>query len=233
MMSDKKINISLYLSIVIRFTVFILTMGGFFLYLSMKTFYWQGWVFFGIHLTFFLLFMFLFRDKMDLMMERIKPGPGIKEWDKIFFAFYVPLNLTIFILSPLDGGKFHWSPDLPLYIYILAYAAYLSGVFVTVFAMWMNQFFSSIVRIQKERGHYVITDGPYKVVRHPGYSGAILLLVSMPIILGSLYGLIPAFLVVILLIIRTALEDKTLQHELEGYKGYTKQTKYRLLPGVW
>jgi protein-S-isoprenylcysteine O-methyltransferase Ste14 len=102
-----------------------------------------------------------------------------------------------------------------------------------MWAMGANAFFSEAVRIQEERGHTVVTDGPYRYVRHPGYVGAILALFATPLLLGSLWALIPAGLATIGYVVRTALEDKTLQEELDGYTEYAQQTRYRLLPGVW
>jgi protein-S-isoprenylcysteine O-methyltransferase Ste14 len=99
--------------------------------------------------------------------------------------------------------------------------------------MWTNNFFSRVVRIQTDRGHYVVQDGPYRFVRHPGYLAGCFSLLSMPLALGSLWGLIPATLAVLLIIIRTYLEDATLQNELTGYHQYAKKVKYRLLPGIW
>jgi protein-S-isoprenylcysteine O-methyltransferase Ste14 len=99
--------------------------------------------------------------------------------------------------------------------------------------MYINKFFSSVVRIQKDRGHKVIQDGPYKYVRHPGYVGIFFLAPAVPLILGSIWGLIPSGLFIIAIIIRTYLEDKTLHKELEGYKEYAKKVKYRLIPGIW
>jgi protein-S-isoprenylcysteine O-methyltransferase Ste14 len=99
--------------------------------------------------------------------------------------------------------------------------------------MWINPFFEPTVRIQKDRGHTVISGGPYKIVRHPGYLGGILYTLSAPLIIGSLYTFIPVAIYVLLIMLRTLLEDRTLQRELEGYSEYTKQTKYRLFPWIW
>jgi protein-S-isoprenylcysteine O-methyltransferase Ste14 len=96
-----------------------------------------------------------------------------------------------------------------------------------------NKFFSATVRIQKERGHTVVTGGPYQYIRHPGYAGGVMSDLATPVMLGSLWALIPAVLTGCLLVVRTALEDKTLKNELIGYKEYARQVRYRLLPGVW
>ncbi|HUV75978.1 MAG TPA: isoprenylcysteine carboxylmethyltransferase family protein [Dehalococcoidales bacterium] len=99
--------------------------------------------------------------------------------------------------------------------------------------MWVNRFFSSVVRIQKDRGQEVVQNGPYHSVRHPGYVGGILMAISTSLVLGSLWALIPAGVIFILLVIRTYLEDTTLQKELTGYADYAKKVRFRLLPGIW
>jgi protein-S-isoprenylcysteine O-methyltransferase Ste14 len=109
----------------------------------------------------------------------------------------------------------------------------LAGWYLIFRVMKENTFLSRVVEIQEDRGHTVVTTGPYKVVRHPMYVGAIALLFAIPLALGSIYGLIPAVLMTIAFILRTSLEDKTLHAELQGYLDYAQQTKYRLLPGIW
>jgi protein-S-isoprenylcysteine O-methyltransferase Ste14 len=117
---------------------------------------------------------------------------------------------------------------------------YLAGILLFVaswsFTSWalvVNKFFEGAVRIQKERGHKVVSTGPYAIIRHPGYAGMIVLYLAMPFGLGSLYGLIPALLLAAAFVFRTHFEDEMLQKELKGYKRYAKKTRYKLLPGVW
>lgn len=107
------------------------------------------------------------------------------------------------------------------------------GLNEAVWAMVSNAFFTEVVRIQEDRGHYVATDGPYRFVRHPGYSGAILAFLGTPLLLGSWWAFIPTAIGISGYVLRTALEDKTLQLELEGYQAYTEQVPYRLIPWVW
>jgi protein-S-isoprenylcysteine O-methyltransferase Ste14 len=97
----------------------------------------------------------------------------------------------------------------------------------------VNRFFSGTVRIQTERGHHVVTDGPYRFVRHPGYAGALLGFVLIPLLLDSVWAFIPAVLLIAITFVRTALEDATLQKELPGYAEYAQTTRYRLIPGIW
>ena len=99
--------------------------------------------------------------------------------------------------------------------------------------MITNKFYSTIVRIQKERGHYVVTGGPYRYVRHPGYSGVILVSIALPLVFGSLWALIPSLIGDCVLVVRTVLEDNTLKKELEGYEDYAGRVPFRLIPGIW
>ena len=195
--------------------------------------YWQGWVYGASGLMVLLVIAILFCNKTDLIQERLKPGPGTKWWDKVFYACYLPTLLAIFVVASLDAGRFRSTPPLPLAVYSVGYLLMGFAYVMSFWAMWTNRFFSSVVRIQADRGHYVIQDGPYRFVRHPGYVGGMTLVLSIAVVLGSLWALIPAGVVVILLIVRTALEDATLQRELPEYNDYAQKVQYRLLPGVW
>jgi protein-S-isoprenylcysteine O-methyltransferase Ste14 len=118
-------------------------------------------------------------------------------------------------------------------LHITAFVITALGYSLGTWATLVNRFFSAVVRIQRDRGHTVVSSGPYRLIRHPGYAGAVVTSLATPLLLGSLWALIPAVLAVCTLIIRTALEDRTLQEELEGYHDYTARVRYRLLPGVW
>lgn len=231
-MSSKKGSFSYVITILKGIFGLLFVLAGIFL-LAGSINYWQGWVFVGVIILGIPFLLYLFKDKKDLAKERIKPGPGTKLWDKIFWVFYGPTFMAIYVIAILDSGRYMWSPDFPIYIYILGYIAFLISNIMYTWAMYVNKWFSSVVRIQKDRNQKVCQDGPYKYVRHPGYTGGILMALSSSIIFGSLWGLIPAGLVVIMLIIRTYLEDITLQKELPGYKDFTKKTKFRLIPGLW
>jgi protein-S-isoprenylcysteine O-methyltransferase Ste14 len=105
-----------------------------------------------------------------------------------------------------------------------------------MFLAWImkeNTYLAQVVKIDEERGHKVITTGPYSWVRHPMYFVVIILLFAVPVALGSRYALIVAALLTILLVVRTCFEDRTLMRELEGYPEYAKKTPYRLIPGIW
>ncbi|MHC4573972.1 MAG: methyltransferase family protein, partial [Planctomycetota bacterium] len=139
----------------------------------------------------------------------------------------------VYGVACLDGGRFRWTGELPAAFYLVSYGVLALSYAGAFWAMWANKFFSRVVRIQTERGHYVVQDGPYRFVRHPGYLAGSFTLPGMALVLGSVWALIPAGLCIILLIVRTYLEDATLKKELPGYADYAKKVRFRLLPGLW
>jgi len=167
-----------------------------------------------------------------LFQERTKRKKDAKTWDKMFMALYSFFLLILLILPGLDAVRFRWS-EVPSIAKAIAFVGYLPGFWIVFWAMRENAFLSDVVRIQEDRGHTVCTTGPYKLVRHPMYVGVILIMVCLPFSLGSLYTLIPAAVIIVLFIVRTALEDKTLREELPGYEEYAQQVRYRLFPGLW
>jgi protein-S-isoprenylcysteine O-methyltransferase Ste14 len=169
----------------------------------------------------------------ELMNERVKPGQGTKKWDKILLGISAPVYLIMIIVAGLDSGRFNWSPNLHWSLYIIAIILTLFGHLVFLIAKRQNKFFSTVVRIQTERGHAVCDTGLYKIIRHPGYFGMIISTLGFPLLLGSLWCIIPVILSISVLVIRTYLEDKTLINELTGYKDYSYKTPYKLIPEVW
>jgi protein-S-isoprenylcysteine O-methyltransferase Ste14 len=168
-----------------------------------------------------------------LLIERSTIQEGGKSWDSVILKLatgYLPM--AAWAVAGLDE-RHGWSPQIAPRLQIAALVVVVLGYGLVVWAMAANAFFSVIVRIQEERGHTVASGGPYRYVRHPGYVGAILFTVAVPVMLGSWWALVPSVPSALLYVLRTALEDRTLQQELEGYAEYTQQTRYRLLPGVW
>ena len=149
----------------------------------------------------------------------------------LFFLILVG-PLAWMIVAGLDE-RFGWSPQIPLALQLVALVIMVLGYVVGIWAMAVNRYFSAVVRIQKDRGHTVVSDGPYRFVRHPAYATGIVSCLATPILLGSLWALIPCGLVAVVTVVRTALEDKTLLDELDGYKDYARRVRYRLLPGAW
>jgi len=193
----------------------------------------EAWLFIILYAIAVTAAIFWMKKKApDLLKERMKKKKGAKSWDKIFMALYSTTLIFTLILPGLDAVRFQWS-TVPFIAKILAFICYIPGGGIAFWAMKENAFLSDVVRIQEDRGHTVCSKGPYKYVRHPMYVGVILFFACFPFSLGSLYALIPALVIVILFFIRTALEDKTLQDELSGYKEYAQKVRYRLIPGIW
>lgn len=195
--------------------------------------YWQGWVYIGLTALVLGVTVYALRNQRELMEERLSPGHGMKTWDKWYFAFSGLMYFAFLIVACLDAGRFGWTGELSLWVYAISVALFIAGQAIFLWAKRANHFFSSVVRIQTERGHAVCEVGPYLYVRHPGYVGSLILTVVSPLVLGSVWALIPSLIAAALLVVRTRLEDDTLKEELPGYVEYTSRVKYRLLPGVW
>ncbi len=165
--------------------------------------------------------------------QRIKQATaGTKTWDLVILSIYFVLILVQPLVAGLDRRYSLSSPVSPL-IYVLGNGLVVLGFFLLTWSMVVNRFFEPSVRIQATRGHEVITDGPFRFLRHPGYAGVILQFLGLPIALGTWAALIPGAIGIVLFIIRTALEDRTLLEELPGYAEYARRTRYRLIPGIW
>lgn len=176
--------------------------------------------------------IFIFRFNPDLLAERLGPRKGAKPWDTAIMSALGLFQLARYIVAGLDQ-RYGWTGGFPLAVQLAAWGACGLGYALFVWATASNAFFSQIVRIQSERGHAVVTGGPYRFVRHPAYLGGILYELAVPVLLASWWAMIPSVLGAFLLLLRTALEDRTLQAELAGYADYARQVRHRLLPGVW
>jgi protein-S-isoprenylcysteine O-methyltransferase Ste14 len=195
--------------------------------------WWNAWAYMGLYLAFLLFNVFmLLPNHKELVEERSQVGEGAKGWDRVIGTIGTAGGLLILILAGLDE-RFGWAGSLPLWVQIVALIMLGLSYPLFTWAMVSNRFFSTIVRIQKERGHTVETGGPYRFVRHPGYTSLLVSYIFIPFALGSLWACIPMVLLVANLFIRTALEDRTLLNELDGYRDYAKRVRYRLIPGVW
>ncbi|NIS81585.1 MAG: isoprenylcysteine carboxylmethyltransferase family protein [Anaerolineales bacterium] len=193
----------------------------------------MGWVLIAIMLYWATATLIIILRKSPALMEdRLGPKEGSKPWDMVILSVVGILTIARNVVAGLDV-RYGWSIGFSSTLQIVMAVVGLLGNTLVVSATFANPFFSQTVRIQKERGHSVITDGPYRYIRHPGNAGTILFELSAPLILGSWWALIPGVINTILLILRTALEDSTLQRELEGYKAYCVKERSRLIPGLW
>ena len=194
----------------------------------------MAWVYLGLNVFGIAVnALVLLRIDPALIAERARSSEDAKDWDKRLTKL---LGLPVFLAVPIVAGldvRFGWSPEMLWQIHGVGVALWGFGFGAVGWAMASNRFFSKVVRIQTEREHTVVTGGPYRCVRHPGYVGLIVLLLATPLLLGSWWAIVPVAGAILVLILRTALEDRTLLDELDGYRDYAKRVRYRLLPWVW
>ena len=175
------------------------------------------------------------RRHPGLLAERqaVESIQAAKAWDKVLAPMMAVTSVyPLVVVAGLDH-RLHWSPAFPLWLTVFGFILIVLGYAFATWALAENQFFSSVVRIQRDRGHKVCDTGPYRFVRHPGYAGNIVALFGIVLALGSVWTLIPAVVASIVSVIRTAFEDRTLQEELSGYRNYAQCVPYRLIPRVY
>jgi len=204
------------------------------LFLSAGRWDWaMGWALVGIYVIWSAAnALILIPRSPELLAERGTRRKDVKSWDTMILSIIGLTTLVKHITAGLDM-RFGWTPPMPPALQIAAWVIAALGYALGTWAMAINAFFSLVVRIQEDRGQTVVSSGPYRVVRHPGYVGTLAFELVTPIMLGSLWALIAGGLAALLTIVRTALEDRTLHEELPGYAEYAQKTRYRLLPGVW
>lgn len=187
------------------------------------------WSVLGILVAYLILV--LWNLDPDLKRERFQPGPGgIDRHERVFM---IPVALAQWILAGWDVGRHHWSDTIPPSVQLFSLFGFALALCLAFWSMMTNHFFSSVIRIQADRGHYVITDGPYHYVRHPGYLAGILSSVFGGFALGSWIAMLPVLVFVAGFLRRTIIEDRYLKAELAGYAEYAQSVRFRLLPGVW
>jgi len=234
--NDTEISLNIPWKGVLRLALIVPIMLAVLLLSAGKLDWWEAWAYTGAGFLVLLVSRALMIWKHpDLALERSQAHEkeDTKEWDRFlmpFTALYGPF--ISWIIAGLDI-RFGWSPNLPNWIQIIALIVIQLGSLAGSWAMITNRFFSSQVRIQTDRGHHVVKNGPYQLVRHPGYAGGLVSWLAAPIFFSSWPLIIPSVIVMAASVYRTYLEDRTLQEELPGYKEYAEEVKYRLLPGIW
>jgi protein-S-isoprenylcysteine O-methyltransferase Ste14 len=192
----------------------------------------EAWIYLGVGILLgTVMSIFIVRKNPEVINERGRRSKNTKTWDKVLGAF-IFIALILFMVTAGLDARYGWS-DVSLWIKILAFVAMVPGMILPYLAMLHNPFLATTVRIEEERGHRVATGGPYRWVRHPMYTGVVLSWFAGPVFLGSWWAVVPAGASVFVLIVRTVLEDRTLQRELEGYADYAARVRYRLVPGLW
>jgi protein-S-isoprenylcysteine O-methyltransferase Ste14 len=215
-----------YFFLLLQATIFFVSAG----HINMP----RAWLFFAISfISYSCSSIILYKYNPELLNQRGKSHQGAKIWDQVLMRVINLIGLLFLpFIAGLDVGRYQWS-NINIYFALVGFVLYsISSIFVT-WGMVVNKHFEPTVRIQKERAHKVIMEGPYKFMRHPGYFASVLFYIAAPLILGSLFAFIPVALAIVLLIIRTYLEDITLRKELKGYSQYAKIVKNRLFPGIW
>lgn len=196
----------------------------------------RGWLYYGGQLAYMVLAMAviisIFPEVIETVNARGKLKKDIKGWDKLFGIMFSILLLLQPAVAGWDAGRLH-SFEAPWVVSIIAFIMTIMANAFIHWAMIANKYAELGVRIQDDRHHAVVISGPYSIIRHPFYCSFIVIALALPLALSSLYAFIPSLALVVLVIWRTAREDKTLRHELDGYEEYTRKTRYRLLPGVW
>lgn len=194
--------------------------------------WWPAWVVLGVWAVWFAAKDITLRSNPALMVERMSPPRAAKTWDSTILSILRLVQLARYIIAGLDQ-RYGWTEGFPLAAQIAALAVCLLGTALFAWAMASNKFFSQVVRIQSERGHAVATGGPYRFVRHPAYTATVLFELGLSTLLASWGALLLSGVCALLIVLRTVLEDRTLQAELPGYLEYARQVRFRLVPGAW
>jgi protein-S-isoprenylcysteine O-methyltransferase Ste14 len=212
---------------------FYFLLSGALLFVSAGRWNWiEAWIYLGVGIVLAVFGgILVIRKNPAVINERGRNSENTKGWDKVFGAVTVPLIFGFLIVAGLDF-RFGWSV-VPWWAKAAAFIALVPGSLFPYWAMLNNPFLAQTVRVEEDRGHRVATEGPYQFVRHPMYTGVILSWLAGPIFLGSWWALLSNGLAIMALIIRTILEDRTLQAELTGYAEYSRQVPYRLVPRLW
>lgn len=216
-------------SIIWAVVLFILPFAG------AGTFAWpEGWAYILVQFaSWTAMTLWLRKHNPELLRVRAELWKRAeKPWDKVIVTFLIAGFLVLMTLPGVDAVRYQWS-HVPLFVEIIGFNGILISNVIMFWVVVTNPYSSAAVEVQKERGHRVITTGPYGYVRHPMYVGAILMAVATPLALGSLITFIPVLFVIGVVVLRTYLEDRTLHEELDGYAAYAEIVKYRLIPGIW
>jgi protein-S-isoprenylcysteine O-methyltransferase Ste14 len=197
--------------------------------------WWEAWLYAIISILSFVISRILAaRRHPDLIAERARmmQHEDAEPWDRRLAPLLGLSGALALLVAGLDA-RYNWSQDFDMPLKIIALIVILAGNILGTYALMENRFFSGVVRLQTDRGQHVVSSCPYRWVCNPGYAGALLTYWGAPIFLGSLWMFIPVMFITVILVVRTNLEDNTLQEKLDGYREYAGRVRYRLLPGVW
>lgn len=231
--STSPIPVKVWLKRIFSITLLIVIMDALLFGAAGRLDWFGAWLLTGLYLAFLLIVVvWATRKAPGLMEERSRMAKNVKSWDKVITWVYTALLLSMLVVAGLDAGHVRWSV-MPVALQIVGVLLLMMAGAVIWWVMSVNYFLSSYARIQDDRGHQVITEGPYRYVRHPMYAMLVPFMFGIAFVLGSWWALVPAGMIGVLYIIRTALEDRMLQEELPGYREYAQKVRYRLFPGIW
>jgi len=195
--------------------------------------WWPAWAAIAIWIVWYAVTdTVLFRVSPSLVTERLNPPKGAKIWDRAILSAVRLLQLARYIVAGLDY-RYGWTGGFPLGVQMIGLALCVASYSLLAWAMASNAFFSQVVRVQTDRGQTVVTGGPYRLVRHPGYLGAVAFEPGMSVLLGSWWAVALGVICSLLFVVRTELEDRSLRAELPGYADYAERVRFRLFPGIW
>ena len=194
--------------------------------------WWQAWVYLCLQLVILTAMLILMATKNpELIPARGKRHADTKKFDRILLSFYVPLPIIMLVVAGLNM-RYEWG-SLPEVWSRVGLVLLVLGTLPSAWAISLNPHFEATVRIQEDRGHRVISSGPYRYLRHPGYLSVILTSTATPLLLGTPWAFLPVGAIFLVILIRTALEDRVLRRELPGYQEYARRVRWRLVPGIW
>ncbi len=192
-----------------------------------------GWVYFAMWMLAIAgMGVIVERHNPGLIASRAKPPQNAKPWDLKVIRGYKIFTWAVVVVGGLDGGRFGWS-EMPLWTHLIGIVLGIVGFALSTWAMCVNQFAAPLVAIQTDKAHYTVQTGPYQYIRHPINASNLFLWPAAALVLGSIWAFIPAGLAAMMFVIRTSLEDRTLQQELAGYQEYAEKVRYRLVPYLW
>jgi len=214
---------------------FIVIMPSLPILISRQWNWWEGWAYVILGVVSFVISRYLAaKQNPDIISERTKlmRQEDAQPWDKRIIPLVGVIGIISVIVVGLDR-LFSWTPIFDLWIRLLGLLLLTLGYILSSYALVVNRFFSGMVRLQTDRGQHVISEGPYRWVRHPGYAGGLLSYLATPLLLNSFWAAIPILIAIGLYFLRTSLEDRFLQENLEGYHAYAEKVRYRLIPAIW
>jgi protein-S-isoprenylcysteine O-methyltransferase Ste14 len=196
----------------------------------------EGWVFTAIYIAgSMVIVIYLYVKDPGLLNERFRAGgqQGQSKFDRVILLLIIVACTAWYVIIPLDAKRFHWSPEIPLWLKAIG-AVFTALMFYLFFLTFKeNSFAAPVVKIQEERGQKVISTGVYSIVRHPLYAAGIFLFLGAPLLLGSLWGLLPGFALILILAVRSIAEEETLERGLEGYGEYMQKVRWRFIPYIF